>query len=209
MKKCIVVLCVFMLSGTCIAWCQGNPILFDFENDIEYWRIPDWADEQFDVVSKNVSKSSDISSTGKSSLKLGCEFPGNSWSAAIVEYENHLNVSLEKYENISVDIYIPVNAPAELLAAKIILTIDSSWQWIEMRKSVPLQAGKWITVRAPLATTPSGELKHWICAKDEKCLIDQLGEVKKIAVRIEYNENSGKSAPAYKGDIYIDNVILE
>jgi len=209
MKKCIVVLCILMLSGACAAWCQGTPVLFDFENEIEYWGIPDWSDGQFDVVSTRVSISSDIFSTGKSSLKLGCDFPGNSWASAIVEYQNDLKLNLKGYKNISADIFIPVNAPAELLAAKIILTIDSSWQWIEMRKAVPLKKGEWVTVKAPLETTPAGELKHWICAKNERCLLDQLGEVKKIAIRIEYNENKGQSAPEYKGDIYIDNVIIE
>jgi len=206
MKACIIFISILAIFATHDAWCAQTPVHFDFESDTEEWAIPDWSLDQKDSVGKSVSISSEQFSSGKSSLKLTCDFPGYSWAAAIVEYEKDIN--LRGYNSISVDVYIPKNAPAGFLAGKIIITVGP-WQWIEMRHAVSLKPGNWITIKAPLETTPHGELKYWQCNTNEKCIISQLDRVRRVAVRIEYNVNILKSGPPYKGDVYIDNVIIE
>ena len=207
MKTCMILVAILAILATHSAWCAETPIRFDFENDTEEWAIPDWSLDQKDSVGKSVSISSEQFSSGKQSLKLTCDFPGNSWAAAIVEYTKDLH--LLGYKSIAADVYIPKNAPAGFLAAKIIITTATARQWIEMRQAVPLKPGKWVTIKAPLETTPQGELKYWQCNTNEECIISQLDKVRRIAVRIEYNVNVAKSGPPYKGDVYIDNVTIE
>ncbi len=189
------------------AWCAETPIHFDFESDAEGWAIPDWALEQKDSVGRSVSISPEQFSSGMRSLKLTCDFPGNSWASAIVEYQKDLD--LRGYKSISADIYIPKNAPDGFLAAKIVVTTNGLGQWIEMREALPLKPGEWVTVKAPLETSPSGEMKYWRCRTNEECIISQLDKVRRLAVRIEYNVNVVKVGPPYKGDVYIDNVTIE
>ena len=198
---------IAVILSTHDAWCAETPIHFDFESDTEGWAIPGWSSDQKDSVGKSVLVSSDQSSSGNQSLKLTCDFPGDSWAAAIVEYKKDLH--LLGYKSISADVYIPKNAPAGFLAAKIIITTNGFRQWIEMRVAVPLIPGKWVTIKAPLETTPKGELKNWQCNTNEECIISQLDKVRRLAVRIEYNVNVDKAGPPYKGDVYIDNVTIE
>jgi len=207
MRICMIFISIMMALVTHDAWCAETPIHFDFENSTEDWVIPSWALDQSDCVGKNISISPEQSSSGNKSLKITCDFPGNSWAAAVVEYEE--NIDLRGYKNITADIYIPKNAPAGFMAAKIIVTAGGPDYWIEMRKAIPLKAGKWITINAPLEATPSGELKYWRCKTNEECVISNLDKVSKIAIRIEYNAWASQAGPRYVGDVYIDNVTIE
>ena len=207
MKRFTLLVLVALFLAAHYAWCDETPIRFDFESDTEGWVIPDWSLEQKDSVGKSVSISPEQFSSGSQSLKLTCDFPGNYWAAAIVEYAKDLD--LRGYKSISADVYIPKNAPAGFLAAKIIVTTSGLGQWIEMRGAVPLKPGEWVTIKAPLETSPGGELKYWRCRTNEECIISQLDKVRRVAVRIEYNVNTSTAGPAYKGDVYIDNVTIE
>jgi hypothetical protein len=207
MKICMVIISVLVILAAHDVWCGETPIRFDFENDTEGWTIPDWSLDQKDSIGKGVSISPNQFSKGSQSLKLTCDFPGNIWAAAIVEYAKDLN--LRGYKSISANVYIPRNAPAGFLAAKIIITTSGLGQWIEMREAIPLKPGKWVTVKAPLETSPSEELKYWRCRTNKECIIAQLDKVRRIAIRIEYNVNVAKAGPRYSGDVYIDNVTIE
>ncbi|MBF0252829.1 MAG: hypothetical protein HQL29_03340 [Candidatus Omnitrophica bacterium] len=209
MKARIVVAIIMVTLAAHTAWCAETPIRFDFEKDTQGWMIPDWALYQNDVVGESVSISSEHFSSGKSSLALKCAFPGDSWAAAIVEYQEDLKINLEGYKSISVDIYLPEDAPSGEMAAKIILTIDKTDQWIESRDVVRLNIGKWVTVKVPLDMSEKGEMWAWKCNKGEECVIGNLSEIKKIAVRIEYDVSTAKSGPPYNGAVYIDNVVIE
>ena len=133
MKRFTLLVLVALFLAAHYAWCDETPIRFDFESDTEGWVIPDWSLEQKDSVGKSVSISPEQFSSGSQSLKLTCDFPGNAWAAAIVEYTKDLK--LRGYKSIAADVYIPKNAPAGFLAAKIIITTNGFRQWIEMRQA--------------------------------------------------------------------------
>lgn len=204
---CVLFVSILAIVATHNAWCVEAPVHFDFESGKEGWVIPSWAQDQNDCVGKSVSISSEQFSSGKASLKLTCDFPGDSWAAAVVEYEKDIN--LRGYKNITADVYLPKNAPAGFLAIKIIVTAGGPSYWIEMRKAVPLKAGKWTTIKAPLEESPDGELEYWKCKTGEECVISNLDKVSKIAIRIEYNAWASQAGPRYAGDVYIDNVTIE
>ncbi|MFA6141921.1 MAG: hypothetical protein WC738_01310 [Candidatus Omnitrophota bacterium] len=207
MKICVALVGILTIVMAQTVWGAETPMHFNFENDTEGWAIPSWAQDQGDCVGKSVSVSSEQFSSGKASLKLTCDFPGNSWAAAVVEYEK--NINLRGYRSIIADVYVPKNAPAGFLAAKIIVTAGGPSYWIEMRKAIPLNAGKWTTIKAPLEESPDGELKYWKCKTSDECVVSNLDKVSKIAIRIEYNAWASQAGPRYAGDVYIDNVTIE
>ncbi|MBN1354361.1 MAG: hypothetical protein JW994_06810 [Candidatus Omnitrophica bacterium] len=166
-------------------------VLFSFENRLEGWDIPEWALDKDDHVGRSVEVSSDVASEGKFSLKMDCDFPGGIWSAAVVEVEQFLDLS--PYREIAVDVYIPKNAPLGL-RGKIILTVEDSWKFTEMTRSILLVPGEWITINANIE---QGSYDWKKIAPDE----DFANDVRKVMVRVESNKS-----PVYKGPIYIDNI---
>ena len=125
MKRLAVVFLVVLLlasSGVCRA---AATVLFGFEKDTDGWRIPDWALEKEDCIAREVAVSKDWASEGKQSLAVTSEFLDKKWSGAYVEIEDYYDWS--PYGKISVDIYIPKDAPAGL-KGKIILTVGEEWK---------------------------------------------------------------------------------
>jgi len=199
----IAVLAILVISTPSFA---QAPIHFDFEETVDEWTVPDWCLEQTDCVVKGLSIVQDQASSGKSSIKVTCDFPGKTWAAAIVEYEK--DIDLRGYKSISADIYVPKTSPAVSFDGRIIVTAGPSL-WIEMRDPVVLRAGQWTTIKAPLDMSTSGELRDWKCATHKDCILSHLDEVKKIAIRIEQNASDDNPSPPYKGSVYIDNVTIE
>jgi len=167
-------------------------VLFSFENgDTGSWEIPDWAFEKNDNAAVSIETSSEITSEGKSSLKLDTDFPGDMWTAALIEQMQYFDFS--PYREIAADLYIPKDAPLGL-RAKIILSVGDKWTFSEMARNVPLVPGEWVTVRA---SVEPGSYDWKKIIPDESFRQD----VRKIAVRVESNKK-----PVYKGPIYIDNI---
>ncbi len=166
--------------------------LYGFEKDFEGWAIPEWALEAPDHVARNISVSSDYAKEGKSSLKVDADFPGNMWTAAVVEVMEYFDFG--RYREIACDIYLPKEAPPGL-RAKIILTVGEGWKFTEMARAAILVPGEWTTVRASIL--PGSE--DW-----KATVVDDAfrRDVRKIVVRIESNK------AVYKGPIYIDNIIV-
>ena len=194
MKK-VLVLAVAMglvlaLSGSARA---EDKVLFGFEKDTAGWEIPEWAIEQEDYVAKTIEVSKDVANEGKQSLKVTTAFPGKVWTAALIEDFEYFDWT--PYKAVSVDIYIPKEAPIGL-KAKIILTVGENWKFTEMARSVSLEPGKWVTVSADLS--PGSE--NW-----KRTVVDDnfRKDIRKVAVRVESNKK-----PEYTGPIYIDNVVL-
>jgi len=195
MKKLISLLFVAALVIGCQlgASAEGR-VLYDFEDGLDGWEIPDWAFEQDDYVGQSVDVSTDYASSGKQSLKLVSDFPGKSWRGSIAEVMEYMDWT--PYSTISCDIYIPADAPLGL-RAKMVLTVGDDWKWTEMSKSVKLQPGKWITISANLKpgsvdwkrTNPTDEFR---------------ADVRKIDIRVESNKK-----PVYNGPVYIDNIKVE
>ena len=100
---------------------------------------------------------------------------------------------MSHYRVISVDLYIPNDAPIGL-KVKVILTVGSNWKFVEMSRSVPLVPGEWITITANIEP---GSYDWKRVVPDEKFAED----VRKIAIRVESNRK-----PKYTGPIYVDNV---
>ena len=166
-------------------------VLDSFEKDEGGWEIPDWALEKDDHVAEKIEVSEDIASEGKQSLKVNCNFPGKSWTAAVVELEQFLDCT--PYRQIAVDVYIPKDAPLGL-RAKIILTVGDDWKFTEMTRAIPLIPGEWVTIKGNIEP---GSYDWKRTVPDESFRAD----IRKIVVRITSNKR-----PVYEGPVYIDNV---
>jgi len=194
MKKLVVLGILFaavtLISPDCAF--SAERVLFGFEKDVEGWEIPDWAYEQDDYVGEDIAVSNDVAKEGASSMKLTSNFPGGKWNGAVVEIMEFFDWT--PYSAISCDIYLPDAAPNGL-KAKMILTVGDNWKWTEMSRSYRLTPGKWNNISAKLK--PGSE--DW---KRTKPTNEFRADVRKIAVRVESTKN------AYKGPIYIDNILL-
>ena len=195
MKRIICVLSglLLVLGMVSNVWAAGEKLLFSFEKDTESWEIPDWALEKEDHVADSISVSSALASEGKSSLEVKADFPGAKWTGAYVETVEYFDWTA--YGTISVDIYLPADAPMGL-KGKIILTVGENWEWTEMSKQKALEPGKWTTITANLKLGTT----DW-----KRAAVDDAfrKDVRKLGVRVESNMK-----PANKGSFYIDNIRL-
>jgi len=164
---------------------------YDFERNLSGWEIPTWTEGKTDYVAQDIMVSKDVASKGSASLKVMSDFPGGTWTASLVEIQQYLDLS--SYRVISLDMYIPEDAPVGL-KAKIILTVGDNWKFVEMSRSVPLVPGEWVTVTGVIEP---GSYDWKRVVPDAKFAED----VRKIAIRVESNRK-----PKYTGPIYIDNV---
>ncbi|MBI4974206.1 MAG: hypothetical protein HZC19_00025 [Candidatus Omnitrophica bacterium] len=192
-KLLILVMAMFFVLSLATFVRAEEKILFSFEKDAQGWEIPDWALEQEDHVGKSIGVAKDVAKDGKSSLKVMADFPGKIWTSVVVEAFEYFDWT--PYKAISVDVYIPKEAPVGL-KAKLVLTVGESWKWTEMARSISLVPGEWITITANIV--PGSE--DW-----KKTVVDDefKKDVRKVAVRIESNKK-----PVYNGPIYIDNFKL-
>ncbi|MFH1784648.1 MAG: hypothetical protein ABH868_07170, partial [bacterium] len=163
-------------------------VIFDFDNSISDWKIPDWAQQKEEYVGRQV-----ILSEKKDSLEVKADFPGGKWTAAYIEHEQYFDWSA--YSEIAVDIYVPKDTPSGLIG-KIILTVGEDWKWTEMIQSVYLLPGKWTTISASLMP---GSI-DW---RDTKLDEGFRAGIRKFGVRVESDRK-----PTYKGSLYIDKVRL-
>ena len=193
MKRLTVILMTATMMLSLSGLCQAAEVLFGFEDGTVGWRIPDWALEKEDYIARDVAASKDWASGGKSSLAVSSEFLSGKWSAAYVEIEDYYDWT--PYGKISVDIYLPKEAPAGL-KAKIILTVGEEWKWTEMGKTIPLTPGQVTTLTADLK--PGS--KDW---RNTVVDDDFRKDVRKVGIRVEGNKSP------YKGKLYIDNIKLE
>lgn len=169
-------------------------VLYSFEKDPQGWEIPDWAFGKKDHVAKQIGISEFQASDGTYSLQMDTEFSGTpAWEGAYVERIVDVT-DWSPFSYLSVDIFLPKNAPLGL-RARIILTIGDGWKWTEMNKSIPLTPGEWTVVKVDLTS----ESRAWRRFIDDSFRSD----VRKLGVRVESN---GKIS--YKGPVYIDNVKL-
>ena len=196
MKKILLAVAI-VLGGVCFmissVQAQEGVVVFSFENGLEGWEIPDWAYEKADYVQQEIDQSDKYASEGKSSLEMSTDFPKGRWTGAIVEIMQYFDWT--DYSAISVDIYLPEDAPLGL-KSKIILTVGDEWKWIEQSKSVKLKPGEWVTISANLKP---GSIDWRRIQPDDSFRAD----IRKIDIRVEANNK-----PAYTGPIYIDNVRL-
>ncbi len=165
-------------------------VLYDFENNEDGWGIPGWALEKQDYVATSITQGQNQSTSGKGSLEFHTEFPKGVWTAALVEIPQFIDLS--KADSISVDIFIPENAPVGL-KAKMILTVKDTWQFIEMSLGYRLISGKWNTITADLS---DGSIDWRTSFVDNSFRSD----IRKIAVRIE------SDGIPYSGPVHIDNM---
>jgi hypothetical protein len=182
-----------LLLMTNAGFCQGK-VLFGFEEDMPVWEIPDWCFEKEDYVGESIAVSKKFSKEGKSSLELMVDFPGKIWTAAYVEAQEFFDWT--PYKGISVDLFLPKDAPFGL-KAKLILTVSDDWQWTEMSRSTKLVPGEWTTITASVVPGST----DW---RRTQVTDEFRTDVRKLGIRIESNMR-----PIYSGPIYIDNVQLE
>ena len=198
---------VISSSITAIAEAPAK-IIFNFEEEDHGWAVPDWAREKSDHVAQSIEITSDKASNGDKAIELLCDFPGDEWSAASIDYVYEDGVDLSGYKSISVDIFLPKKAKSELFGGRIILVVGP-WWWIEMSKAVPLKHGKWTRIKAKLNVNEENERSYWKRKSKDASLLKHITDIRKIVVRIEYNANPAQGGQPYKGPIYIDNVVIK
>jgi len=181
---------VLSLSSFCLA---AGKVLFGFETGTQGWEIPEWALEQEDMVGREIAISKDFASEGKGSLAISTDFPGGKWNGAVAEVVEYFDWT--PYGKISVDVYLPKEAPVGL-RGKIVLTVGEDWKWTEMARSIMLTPGQTTTISANLKPG-SEDWRRTVVTEDFR------KDVRKLTIRVESNK------PAYKGKIYLDNVRLE
>jgi hypothetical protein len=167
-------------------------VLYDFESDKDGWEIPLWAVDKEEYTQKASDISDDISSRGKKSLRVDSDFSPGKWVASIAEIQRYFDLS--EYDAIATDIYLPPDAPERGFRAKLIFTVGEDWKFVEMSRSVKLEPGKWNYILASLKSNS----RDWKWTKVDNTFKE---DVRKIALRIEYE---GKQS--YSGPIYIDNI---
>ncbi len=195
MKKVALVLALagLLFGASFVCEAAEETVLFDFENGLQGWDIPDWAYEKPDHVQKEIKPSNNFAKQGKQSLEIDVEFPGGRWTGAIVEVMQYFDWS--EYSAIAYDIYLPANAPLGL-KTQMILTVGDAWKWVEMSRSYNLIPGQWVTIKADLK---AGSIDWRRVQVDDAFRQD----VRKVDIRVISN---GK--PAYTGPIYLDNIRL-
>ena len=169
-------------------------IMFDFEEGVQDWAIPDWALTSPDYVGKTFRASQTVASHGHGSVELTAEFPGGGrWTGAYAEIEMHVT-DWSQFGAIALDVYVPLEAPKGL-QARLILTVGEQWTWTEMNRALPLEPDRWTTITANLKP---GSL-------DWKFFPDDLfrKDVRKVGIRIESDHE-----PAYQGPVFIDQIRL-
>ena len=192
MKKRFTILLVMIGLLFCAISAQAEEeVVFDFEDGIQGWEIPDWAYEKPDHVQNSIEESDRAASNGNMSLMIDTDFPGGSWSGAIVEVMEYFDWS--DFSTLACDIFIPEGAP-EGLKAKIILTVGDTWKWVEMSRDYSVKPGEWVTMKADLMP---GSIDWRRVQVDDSFRRD----IRKIDVRIVSNNK-----PAYTGPIYLDNI---
>jgi hypothetical protein len=173
---------------------SGPKLVFGFEEDVPNWEIPDWCFEKEEYVGESIAISNKFAKEEKSSLEIMTNFPGGKWTAAYIEVQQYFDWTL--YKNISVDMFLPKEAPFGL-QARIILTVGQDWTWTEMARLVKLVPGEWTTITASLAPAST----DW---RRTQVTDEFRADVRKLGLRIESNMR-----PAYNGPVYIDNIRLE
>lgn len=192
--------CLFLAVGlfflTTVTLCQRNAfgaekVIFGFEESIPIWEIPNWCFEKAEYVGESLASSDKFAKEGKSSLELMTNFSGGKWTAAYVEVQQYFDWT--PYKTISVDVYLPEEAPYGL-QARLILTVGENWTWTEMARSVNLIPGEWATLTADIAAGSS----DW---RQTQVTDEFRADIRKLGIRFESNIR-----PAYNGPIYIDNL---
>lgn len=197
-KTCLLLMLSLLLVANA-GFCQeglasAGKVIFGFEGGVPTWEIPDWCFEKEDYVGESIAVSTKFAKEGKSSLELMTNFPGGKWTAVYIEVQQFFDWTL--YKKVSVDIFLPENAPFGL-QARLILTVGEDWTWTEMARLVKLVPGEWTTVSAVIV--PGSTDWRKVQVTDEF-----RADVRKMGIRI-----SSDMRPTYSGPIYIDNVKLE
>lgn|GEM_PF-2598601 len=170
---------------------RNEKALFDFETSMDGWEIPVWALDKEDHAQKSIDISSDISSRGEKSLRINSDFPAGNWNASLAEIQRYLDLS--SYDAVSMDIFLPPDAPQRGFRAKLIFTVGEDWKFVEMSRSVRLYPGQWTQITASLKP----DSKDWKWTKVDQGFKE---DVRKISLRVEYEGRS-----PYSGPIYVDN----
>lgn len=197
-KTCLLLtLSLFLITAA--AFCQepdagAAKVIFGFEENVPSWEIPDWCFEKEEYVGESLAVSTKFAKEGKSSLELMTNFPGKKWTATYIEVQQYFDWT--PYKTISMDMYLPKDAPFGL-QARIILTVGNDWTWTEMARLVKLVPGEWSTVSASLVPGSADWRRTQVSDEFRQ-------DVRKLGLRIESNMK-----PVYSGPVYIDNVRLE
>ena len=167
-------------------------VIYNYEEDVQGWEVPGWAQGNEDYVGGGLKNSNIVSSDGDYSLHMFVDFKGGKkWAGAYAEKVMDVNDWTDFY-GVKADVYLPEDAPKKL-GARFIFTIGDDWVWTEMNRTITLEPGKWTTITANVRED-SLDWRYFLTKEFRK-------NIRKIGIRIETQE-----APPYSGSVYIDNV---
>ncbi|RKY42506.1 MAG: hypothetical protein DRP85_02510 [Candidatus Makaraimicrobium thalassicum] len=190
---CIVMPVLFLMPA---AACSQQKVIYNCEEYIQSWKIPEWSVGQDDHISPALAIDENFTKEGNASLRLMVAFPGKSWSAGIVETEGFFDLTLHRA--LLCDLYLPKYAPAGI-EARVIIVTGEEYLWLEMDHPVAVTPGRRTTVRANLRRGNHA----WKSSEGIRRMTDEIkASVCKIAIRIESN------IVEYTGPVYIDNIRL-
>lgn len=190
-----------MIGGWAVALLMLAPVahagtamtIYDFEDGLQDWAIPDWAKEKDEDVGRIVTASQEMASNGLGSMQLLADFPGAVWTGSYVEVFMYVT-DWSQFGEIAVDAYLPADAPSGL-KTRFILTVGEDWTWTEMNRAIALEPGAWTTITANLMPG-SLDWKFFPTNAFRK-------DVRKVGLRVESDKG-----PIYSGPIYFDNIRL-
>jgi hypothetical protein len=200
------ILALLIVTGIYVVYRHADgDVLFDFEHTKQNWSIPQWAAEQGDCTGMLLEVSPDKSSSRDRALKLTCEVPGDSWSSAVIEYENEMDLSWARV--ISVDIFVPSGVWSGKSRGRIALITGEAGWWMEMRGAVRIETGEWSNISAGLREQ---DASLWGNSRgDGFDLKEDLAKVRKIVIRVEFDGWHGSADMYYNGPVYVDNIRIE
>ncbi|MFH1665099.1 MAG: hypothetical protein ABIA77_03020 [Candidatus Omnitrophota bacterium] len=198
-EKAGLILAMMLIYILCRTQHEAYPqvkTVYNCEQDVQNWEIPDWSVWEDDYVFPVLAIDKNFSNRAELGLKLTVSFPAEEWRAGIVETEGFFDLTL--YRKLVCDIYLPRSAPKGIWA-RIIIVSGNEYLWIEMVDPVFLTPGR--------RTTVSGNLKYgnraWRYSGEATMMTDELkSDIRKIAIRVE------SDGAAYKGPVYIDRIKL-
>jgi len=193
LKMCIIVVSLFF---ACSRSYSQERMIYNCEQYINGWDIPEWPVSEEDYVSPILAVDENFLEDSFSGLKLTVAFDGDEWSAGMIETTGVFDLTL--YKAISCRIYLPESAPRGIMA-RFIITVGDDYTWMELKRPIALTPGRHTRVKAGLRHGNNG----WKTTYGGVRIADWMKEdVRKIGIRIESN------IVEYEGPVYINDIRL-
>ncbi len=188
---------------------SGSPaVCFGFQGtDTDGWLCPEWLAMTKRYVPCVVDLASIPGESGGQALRLNWDWSDDTWCATGVALSGPMD--LEPFAWLTADIQLSKSWSGRSLAARFIILAGKDHTWYQARDLVELEAGSWVSLRAPLgeALMSEGLFDYW--GDLTSSLVADQFQVQAIMVRLEGTAVAGGS-DAGSGEelVLLDNVKL-